>query len=182
MADEENERWQAYFARLKGLARKKLQHLPKRVKDEDDIAGSAIKSYLRGLERNGIRLSEQNDFDLWPLLATIAARKCADLFVYLKAKKRDVDRITDAELDAITCDEPGPASAAERRDIRRRMLDALKDDRSRQIAEWKIEGFTNKEIAKKLDCSDRTVQREIELIKIHWEKYVSHVWEESVEV
>ena len=179
MSPIDSVKWKEYFDRLTALARKKLRNLPQQLKNEEDIACSAIKSFLRGVERNGIRPSDDNDFDLWPLLATIAAGKCVDLLVYLKAKKRDVSKITDAELDEITCDEPGPASVAEQKESRRRLLDVLKDERSRRIAEWKMERFTNKEIAKKLDCSERTVEREIELIKLHWEKYVNQIWDES---
>ena len=179
MADDGKDKWQGYFVRLTALARKKLRHIPKQVKDEQDIACSAIKSFFRGLERNGVGPTDENDFDLWPLLATIAARKCVDLLVYLKAKKRDVSKITDAELDEITFNEPGPGSVAEQQEGRRRLLDVLKDDRSRQIAEWKMEGFTNKEIAGKLDTTERTVEREIKLIKGLWEKYVNQIWEEA---
>jgi RNA polymerase sigma factor (sigma-70 family) len=175
----EKEKWQVYFDRLTALARKKLRDIPKQLKDEQDIANSAIKSFFRGLERNGVP-SSRDDFDLWPLLATIAARKCVDLLVYLKAKKRDVSKITDAELDEITCNEPGPGSVAEQQEGRRRLLDVLEDDRSRQIAEWKMEGFTHKEIAEKLDTSERAVEREVRAIKGRWEKHVDRIFDQAI--
>jgi hypothetical protein len=89
-------KWLIYFDRLTALARKKLRDIPRQVKDEQDIACSAIKSFFRGLDRDGARLLREDDFDYWPLLATIAARKCVDLLVYLKAQKRDVSKMTDA--------------------------------------------------------------------------------------
>ena len=177
----EDARWQEYFNRLTALARKKLRFVPQQLKNEEDIACSAIKSFLRGVERTGIRLTAADDFDLWPLLATIAAGKCVDLLVYLKAKKRDVAKITDAELDEITCNGPGPGSVAEQKEGRSRLLGMLKDDRSRQIAEWKVERLTNKEIAAKLGCSERTVEREVESIKVQWEMHVNRLWDESGE-
>jgi RNA polymerase sigma factor (sigma-70 family) len=176
MPDER--KWHDYFDRLTRLARKKLASLPVRVKDEEDIASSAIKSFLRGRQAATV---SGDDFDLWPILATIAARKCVDLIVYSKAKKRDDARISDAELDAIACSQPGPASVAEQEESRRRLLDALNDDHSRHIAVWKMEGFTNREIADKLDCSERSVEREVKLIKGLWDQFVSRVWEEAGE-
>jgi DNA-directed RNA polymerase specialized sigma24 family protein len=174
---ETGDKWQVYFDRLVGLARKKLRALPPQVlKNEEDIACSAIKSFCRGLERNGLKFSEQEDFDLWPLLATIAARKCADLVVYLTAKKRDPAMLAPAEIDEITCDEPGPASAAQQEESRQHLLNVLKDQRLRQIAEWKMEGYTNAEISEKLDCSKKTVEREIKLIKLQWEQHVQRIW------
>ena len=181
MPHVDNARWQEYFDRLTALARKRLRNIPQQLKNEEDIACSAIKSFLRGMERNGVRPAPENDFDLWPLLATIAAGKCADLIVYLKARKRDVARITDAELDEITCHGPGPGSVAEQKEGRIRLLGMLKDDRSRRIAEWKVERLTNKEIAEKLDCSERTVEREVESIRVQWEMHVNRLWDESGE-
>ena len=46
----------------------------------------------------------------------------------------------------------------------------LKDPGLRQIALWKLEGYTNPEIAAKLDCTVRTVERKLERIRAYWEK------------
>ena len=175
----DDERWQVYFDRLTALARKKLRDIPKQMKDEQDIACSAIRSFFRGLDRDGASPLREDDFDYWPLLATIAARKCVDMLVYLKAKKRDIAKMTAAELDEIARDEPGPGSVAEQQEGRRRLLDLLKDDRARRIAEWKMERFTNREIAEKLETTERTVEREIKAIKTVWEKHVKQVWDEA---
>ena len=45
----------------------------------------------------------------------------------------------------------------------------LKDPNLRQIATWKLEGYTNAEIAKQLDCTLRTVQRKLDRIRGYWE-------------
>ena len=37
--------WERYFQRLVGLARKKLQGMPRRAADEEDIALSAFASF-----------------------------------------------------------------------------------------------------------------------------------------
>ena len=45
----------------------------------------------------------------------------------------------------------------------------LKDPDLRQIALWKLEGYTNREIAAQLDCKLRTVERKLERIRAYWE-------------
>ena len=44
------------------------------------------------------------------------------------------------------------------------------DPTLRQIAEWRVEGLTNVEIAGKLGRAARTVERKLELIRLIWEK------------
>ena len=48
------------------------------------------------------------------------------------------------------------------------MLDRLSDTLLRAIALWKIEGFTTEEIAAKLGCTSRTVERKLQLIRRLW--------------
>jgi DNA-directed RNA polymerase specialized sigma24 family protein len=47
------------------------------------------------------------------------------------------------------------------------LLDRLPTD-IRPIALWKFEGLTNQEIAAKLDCTLRTVERKVSLIREAW--------------
>jgi DNA-directed RNA polymerase specialized sigma24 family protein len=51
-----------------------------------------------------------------------------------------------------------------------RLLDALADEEARAVALFKMEGYTNEEIAQKLDCAPRTVERKLNLIRQLWEK------------
>ena len=41
--------WERYFQRLVGLARKKLEGVPRRSFDEEDVALSAFDSFFRGV-------------------------------------------------------------------------------------------------------------------------------------
>jgi IS30 family transposase len=49
------------------------------------------------------------------------------------------------------------------------VLRVLGDDQLRQIAVWKLEGYSNAEIAAKLGRSDATVERKLKLIRELWE-------------
>src|SRR5262245_3107718 len=79
--------WERYFARLVGLARKRLQDAPRRVADEEDVALSAFHSFCRRVERGHFpRLQDRHD--LWQLLMTITARKACHLLRDQRRLKR----------------------------------------------------------------------------------------------
>ncbi len=61
--------WEGYFRRLVGLARGKLQGLPRRAADEEDVALSAFASFCRGVECGRFPQRADRD-DLWRLLVT----------------------------------------------------------------------------------------------------------------
>jgi DNA-binding NarL/FixJ family response regulator len=41
----------------------------------------------------------------------------------------------------------------------------------RQIALWRLEGYTNREIADRLDCTERSIERRMERIRSRWISY-----------
>ena len=65
-------------------------------------------------------------------------------------------------------DEPTPDFAAQVAEEYGRLLELLGDETLRQVAVWKMEGYSNDEIADKLGCSRRTVARKLEAIRILW--------------
>src|SRR5438105_14531380 len=70
--------WEAYFARLVGLARKKLREAPRRAADEEDVALSAFDSFCAGVAKERFPQLADRD-DLWHGLVTITARKALQL-------------------------------------------------------------------------------------------------------
>jgi hypothetical protein len=48
------------------------------------------------------------------------------------------------------------------------LLHRLGDATLRSVALWKMEGFTNEEIATKLGCAGRTVERKLKVIRDLW--------------
>jgi DNA-directed RNA polymerase specialized sigma24 family protein len=49
-----------------------------------------------------------------------------------------------------------------------RRLEALDHPELRQIALWRLEGYTNREVADRLDCTERSVERRLERIRSRW--------------
>jgi len=67
-------------------------------------------------------------------------------------------------------DEPTPEFAAQVAEECQRLLGRLGDAELRSVALWKMEGYTNEEIAARLNCVPRTVQRKLGLIRTLWDQ------------
>jgi DNA-directed RNA polymerase specialized sigma24 family protein len=66
--------------------------------------------------------------------------------------------------------EANPDLAAEMKDECCRLLGRLGDKTLRSVAIWKMEGYTNAEIARKLGCVEQTVERKLQRIRRQWER------------
>ena len=169
-----------YFPRLLGLARKKLRGVRLAAADEEDVAQSAFHSFCQGAARGRFpRLVDRDN--LWRLLVTITARKALDQVRRQARQKRGGGRVlvgsaqaggeddTDgAGLDQVVGQEPTPQFAAMVTDECRRLLVALDDETLRQVALLRMEGYSDEEIAARVDCSLRTVSRKLALIRKAW--------------
>ena len=161
--------WDRYFRRLLGLARVRLQGVPKRVADEEDVAACAFASFFRGVEAGRFPRLDDRD-DLWRLLVTLTARKANRLRRHEGQQKRTgAVEASDEDLDAIIGPEPTPAFAAEVADTCQFLLERLTGESLPAVARLKMEGWTNDEIAAQRGCSPRTVERKLELIRAKWE-------------
>ena len=175
--------WQGYFQRLVGLARKKLRGAPRGMADEEDVALSAFDSFCRGAEQGRFPQLADRD-DLWRLLFVITERKALRHMRHERRIRRggckvrhasDLDRdLTRVPApDCFPGREPTPELAAEVAEECRRLLNQLGSDLLCSIAVAKMEGYTNGEIAVQLRCSERTIERKLDLIRKTWQKEVS---------
>lgn len=174
--------WENYFPRLVNLARKMLQDAPRRVRDEEDLALSAFASLCRGAQ--GGKFGDYSDRDdLWRLLVVITRRKVLDQIDRECCSKRGGGKVrceTDmpgadattaaGALDQIDGQEPSPEFVALMADECRRLLGRLNNAELQQIALWKMEGYTNQEIATKLNRLERRIEKKLKLIREIWEK------------
>jgi DNA-directed RNA polymerase specialized sigma24 family protein len=172
--------WERYFQRLVGLARKKLYGAPRRVADEEDVALSAFDTFCRNAERGRYPDLQGRD-SLWRLLVVITARKAGHLVRDERRLKRGGGASPAAPADAnpggisidhIVSREPSPEFAAEVAEECRRLLNELGDEELQSVALWKMEGYTNEEIAGKLGYVVRSVKRKLHLIRQIWEQEI----------
>ena len=169
--------WHRYFERLVALARTRLLRAPRRAADEEDVALSAFHSFCRAAERGRFSKLDDRD-DVWRLLVTFTLRKASHLLRDGGRLKRvgpsgcgyagnaDNDGV---DLELIAGEEPSPDFVAEMAEECRRLLNRLEDETLRSVVVWKMEGYTNEEIAGKLTCVPRTVERKLRLIRTIWE-------------
>jgi DNA-directed RNA polymerase specialized sigma24 family protein len=160
--------WQRYFQRLVSLARVALRGTPRRVANEEDVALSAFDSFCRGVEQGCF--PELRDRDgLWRLLVVLTARKAGHLRRDQARQKRGGGAVLDqADFDQVVSQEPTPAFAVQVKEECERLLQRLDDASLRALAIWKMEGYTNLEIAERLGCCLSTVERRLQLIRKLW--------------
>ena len=118
--------------------------------------------------------------DLWRLLVTITGRKAFNLRRHETCQKRGSGKTvgTTALAGAGTTDDDflahvvgarlTPESAAVVVDEYRRLFGSLADESLRVVALLKLEGYSNGEIAKSLDCGLHSVERKLDVIRKRW--------------
>jgi DNA-directed RNA polymerase specialized sigma24 family protein len=176
--------WGRYFQRLVVLARGRLRalHVATAVADEEDAALCAFDSFCAGVERGRFpQLSDRDD--LWKVLVTITQRKVLDQAQRQRRQKRGGGRVRNEAdlaggpdggpalaLEQLQGEEPTPEFAAELAEEYRNRMGMLEDETLRQIALWKLEGYTNEEIKERMGCALRTVANRLKLIRMKWEQ------------
>ena len=177
--------WKRCYPQLVRFARKKLEGMRPGMADEEDVALSALKSFCGAAQRGRFpNLADRHG--LWPLLLRITERKAANLARHEKRQRRGggrvrgesvLDRMGSASdapgLVGVAGDAPTPQFAAIMAEECQRLLGLLQDAERphlQAIAVAKMEGYTNQEIAQQLDCSKRTIERGLELIRKKWKE------------
>lgn len=163
-----DELWQRYFQRLVKLADRRLPRGIRPVFDGEDVALSAFHSLCAGVVDGRFPELRSRD-ELWSLLIVITARKALRKGRSEGALKRGGGwRAESAEVAEIAGSEPSPEFAAQVVDETERLVELLGDDDLRALARGKLEGLTNGELAERLGCTVRTVERRLALVRRLW--------------
>ena len=172
--------WNHYFDRLVRLARNRLGTSPRRMADEEDVALSVFRCLCAGAETGRLAEIAHRD-DLWRVLVTMTVRKTIDQQRRAGGQRRGGGRVrgesvfVDASgeeqspgLQQYSDGNPTPEMLAVMEEEGQRLLVALEDTTLQQVALWKLEGFTNDEIADKLKLTTRSVERKLQRIREKW--------------
>ena len=168
--------WDRYFPQLVRLAHRKLADRDTRMADEEDVALSALYSFIRAAAKD--RFPDLRDRNgLWRLLSVMTFRKVVDRIRHEQRQKRRVqgesamlDNGSQPDthpMDRICGPDPTPELAALFAEDYERLLGLLEPD-LRKMAVYKLEGHTNREIAQRCGCSLPTVERRMQLIRKKW--------------
>jgi RNA polymerase sigma-70 factor (ECF subfamily) len=158
-----------YLDRLLHLARTRIsQRLASRV-DPEDIVQSVFRTFFVRLKDGRFVFAEQDD--LCKLLMRITLHKTLRQVAFHKAAKRDPTLETERgehhqeQLLALLGREPTPEAAVAFLDQLEHFLSQLQP-LERQILELRMQGYTNEEIAAKLDLRyDRKIRRVLERVR-----------------
>jgi DNA-directed RNA polymerase specialized sigma24 family protein len=175
--------WERYFTRLIQLVRTRFARTPTAAASAEDAALDAFASFCLRAEQDGFSLLFDRD-DLWQILVVLAFRKRCNQIQHERRKRRQPAggrvfvasalKQDDGEAGALMTNllgrEPEPSLVVQAAEECQRLLAELGDDQLRQIAQWKMEGFTNEEIGAKLGRAVATVERKLARIRRLWEK------------
>jgi RNA polymerase sigma factor (sigma-70 family) len=131
---------------------------------DEDLALRSFHSVYQRLRDPTRPLDLASRNDLWRLLATRTISRTIDLI----RRYHPAEISGDQDVTQLLAREPTPEEAAEVADECQRLLHALQNPELRQIALWKVEGYTNEEIAARLDCVPRTIERKVSRIRLLW--------------
>lgn len=165
--------WERFAPRLKALVRRHLDARILRREDEQDILQSMFASFCQA--QSAGKTPPASREELWRLLVRITMCKVVNTANRHMAICRDVrkecpDRVAMGEgqsdwiLEHIDRGQISPderASVVEEVD---RLLNLLPQE-LRQIVLWRIEGFTNAEIARMIDKTVRSVEFKLQLTR-----------------
>jgi len=161
-----------YYDPIVEFVHRRLPAAVRRSADEEDVALSALDSFVERA-RDGQFSRLENRDDLWKLLLTISRRKATKHIAHETAQKRGGgqvrgDSVFDASdgslagFDRVEGHEPSPAEEIELRECVEQIIDFLEnleDQSLKEVAILKSQGMTDQELANRLDCSTKTIER-----------------------
>lgn len=164
--------WQRYFQQLMHQARLRMGNVSKGSYDEEDAALSTFHILCQKLEQ-GHYPQLQDRQELWQLMLTVLVRKINRRVKYQSASKRPQVKncgvMASGSVVASIDDLPAPTSQEISYEYME-LVSSLKDPHLEQVALLRFEGYTNDEIAVKLNRTRRTIQRMLNLIRSLWEE------------
>lgn len=174
--------WNHFYDRLVRLVCRRLRGAPRRAADEEDVVLSAFETFFRRAKDGQFpRLADRDD--LWHLLVKITERKAINQIRNQARQKRGGGKVrgesafvhtgassTEPGIHQFAGSEPTPEFAAVVAEGFRHLVDQLPDDQLRQIALLKMEGYTNEEIATRVNRSLPTIERRLRLVRATWKE------------
>ena len=172
----DQEIWDDYFQRLKAWATGRLQPRIQRVFGAEDLAVEALNKFLKAEKRGQTPPLDRPD-EVWRFLLRVAKNtllNCVDAELCEKrggGKVRGesiflgasgINSSSEQGFDNFAAAEPG------QRDRVAQLIEALPDRALQSVAQLKLEGFTNQEIAERMNLSCRSIERKLGLIRELW--------------
>ncbi len=169
--------WNRFFRKMVAIAKQRIPQTHRGVRDEEDIALSAFKSFCLGFKA-GDYVETQSVDCIWPLLVRITINKANDHLRRNLRQKRDSSRnvqISPTDLEALAIEDDACGLDTAANEIIASLIDSIQktgDHDLMLIVLNTLQGEPPSEIAKRMECSIRTVQRKLQTIRRIWETMV----------
>jgi DNA-directed RNA polymerase specialized sigma24 family protein len=167
--------WNRFHANLLKIARRRLTGASRRVADEEDLVAVAFESFFQRIQ-NGQFPDLRGRAELWALLVTITDRKAVNCVRRHMSVKRGSGKVLGESTLGARCEHgreavlariDGGAPPPDRLASVSELLERLDDD-LRRIVFLKRDGFTNEEIAQRVNRSVATIERRLRLLRDEW--------------
>jgi DNA-directed RNA polymerase specialized sigma24 family protein len=165
--------WKRYVKRIHHAARPVVAGLAAGAGDEEDVAQSAFQSFCEAAATGLLpKLGGRNE--LWRLLFAFTRRKAVDRVRRETRRRRGGGAAAVNNVAAVdyACDSGfGPVQLVELQESLEelfRKLATFDDVRLMDVAMLRLEGLTNPEIADRLCCAVRTIQRKLLILERLW--------------
>ncbi len=165
--------WQRFYPRMAALARKTLAGHPQRAADADDAVQSAFAVFCNRVREGEFAINDRDD--LWNLLGLITKRKAMAQVRRERTEKRGGGKtlgegaLQKPDGSPLPLDQAASELAPPEFDTHvAELLDQLEPE-VREIAVCRLMGYRNREIAERLNCTERKIERKLQLIRLAWE-------------
>ncbi|MDF1747070.1 MAG: ECF-type sigma factor [Gimesia sp.] len=161
--------------RMYAIAQKSVGPIVQRGVELDDIVQSAMVSFWKYSDAGKLS-SNLNRNDLWCLISVFTTRKMKKHIRRESAQKRGAGKVLGEHgiqgVDGAgeRLDELVPQVPTQEYDLAIEELLNPLDEELTRIALLKLSEYTNIEISKMLDCTERTVERKLHLIREIWSR------------
>jgi DNA-directed RNA polymerase specialized sigma24 family protein len=181
-ADAAQKLWERYSGELLRHAKQRLKKVPNGIADEEDVALSVFGSMCRGATEGRLDQITTRD-ELWWLLLSISQQKVVNHIRRETAEKRYYRQGAPGlkcgavalatgpfSLGDLVGSTPTPDFLVALEEQYKLLLGMLRNDKLRQIAILRIEGYTEAELAQKMSLGLRAIERKLQLIRNKWKR------------
>jgi RNA polymerase sigma-70 factor, ECF subfamily len=177
--DVVHEFWVAYAPALERIAKRRMNPALQQRLGPEDILQSVCRTFIRRGRKGEYQLDSSEE--LWRLLCAITLTKVRQHARFHLRKRRGMNREVSLEgeradgsaglPDRAVARGPAPAEAAEFADQVDHLFAGL-DEEEQQLVQLRLEGLDGPTIAGKMGCSERTVRRLLERVRLRWEQEI----------
>lgn len=161
--------------RMYAIAQNTMGPIQKRGVEADDVVQSAMISFWKYSEAGKLSVNLNRD-DLWCLVSVFTTRKVKKHFRREATQKRGAGNVVNENgLQGPDGEGPGLNELVQQMPTQEfdlaieELLAPLEEDLTR-IALLKLSAYSNQEISKMLDCTERTVERKLHLTREIWSR------------